>query len=216
MSPLSSASPPHVARTLTVVAVIAIAAALGACSLSRLAPVKRTYLLEPAPPPAASVQNPVSIRVGAVNVAAPYRGKAFVYRQDELKFESDYYDEFFVAPGAMLSEATARALASASAFRRVIPPGAADAGDYVLDGFVSEFYGDMRDAAKSVAVIAITYYVSPANAATPNVIWSREYRQRAPAADTSPEALARAWNVALSAILADLARDLAAAELPKP
>ncbi len=217
MRPSSALPSPlaFVGRAVGALAVIAFAAALASCSLSRPAPVKRTFLLEPASPPMASVQKLVSLRVGVVNVAAPYRGKAFVYRQDELKFESDYYDEFFVAPAAMLSEATARALASASVFRRTIPPGATDTGDYVLDGFASEFYGDVRDPAKPVAVLAIAFYVSPANAMTPAVIWSREYRRQTPMADATPEALARAWNAALSTILADLARDLAAAELPR-
>ena len=163
----------------------------------------------------ASVQKLVSVRVGLVSVAAPYRGKAFVYRQDEIKFDADYYNEFFVAPTAMLSEATARALASANVFRRTIPPGATDAGDYVLDGFASEFYGDLRDAAKPVAAVAITFYLSPANSIAPTVIWSREYRQRIAVTETTPDAFARALNAGLSAILADLARDLAAAELPK-
>jgi ABC-type uncharacterized transport system auxiliary subunit len=203
-----------VRRTVGVCAGIAFAVALASCSFSRPTPVKRTFLLEPASPPMASVQKLVSLRVGVVNVAAPYRGKAFVYRQDELKFEADYYNEFFVAPAAMLSETTARALASANVFRRTIPPGAADAGDYVLDGFASELYGDVRDAAKPAAALAITFYLSPADAATPNVIWSREYRQRSPVAEATPEALARAWNAALATILADLARDLAAAKLP--
>jgi ABC-type uncharacterized transport system auxiliary subunit len=215
MKPMFPPPRPRVARMLTLVAVVAVAAALGACSLSRQSLVKRTFLLEPAPPPMASVQKLASLRVGLVNVAAPYRGKAFVYRADELKFEADYYSEFFVAPTAMLSEATARALAAANVFRRTIPPGAAEAGDYVLDGFASELYGDARDAAKPAAAVAITFYLSPANAMTPNVIWSREYRQRATVAEATPEALARAWNAALSTILADLARDLAAAELPK-
>ncbi len=216
MTPSPSPSPPRAARVLTVAAVIAIAGLVGACSLSRPSPVKQTFLLEPAPPPAVSIQKPVSVRIGVIGVASPYRGKAFVYRQDELRFDADYYSEFFVAPSAMLTEATARSLASSGVFRRVIAPGTADAGDYVLDGFASELYGDVRDAAKPTAAIAITFYLSPANAVTPNVIWSREYRQRAPAADATPDALARAWNVALSAILADLARDLAAVELPKP
>jgi ABC-type uncharacterized transport system auxiliary subunit len=213
-----SSHPPQqerIARLLTVVAVLATAVALGACALSRPNVTKRTFLLEPAPPPMASVQKLASVRVGVVNVAAPYRGKGFVYRQDELKFEADYYSEFFIAPAAMLSEATARALAVASVFRRTIQPGAADAGDYVLDGFASELYGDVRDPARPAAVIAITFYLTPANAVTPTVIWSREYRQRAPVADATSEALARAWNAALATILADLARDLAAAELPK-
>jgi ABC-type uncharacterized transport system auxiliary subunit len=213
-----SSHPPQqarVARLLTVVAVLAMAAALGACALSRPSVTKHTFLLEPAPPPMASVQKLASVRVGVVNVAAPYRGKAFVYRNDELGFEADFYSEFFVAPAAMLSEATARALAAASVFRRTIPPGAADAGDFVLDGFASELYGDVRDPARPAAVIAITFYLTPANAITPNVIWSREYRQRAPVADATSGALARAWNAALAGILADLARDLAAVELPK-
>ena len=32
------------------------------------------------------------------------------------------------------------------------------------------------------AVLSITFYLSPANALVPNVIWSREYRQRVPVA----------------------------------
>jgi len=217
MRPSSALPSPHafVRRAVGALAVIAFSAALASCAFSRPAPVKRTFLLEPTAPPMASVQKLVSLRVGVVNVAAPYRGKAFVYRQDELKFEADYYNEFFVAPTAMLSDTTARALAAANVFRRTIPPGAADAGDYVLDGFASELYGDVRDAAKPAAAVAITYYLTPANALMPSVIWSREYRQRVPFADATPEALARAWNAALSTILADLARDLAAAELPK-
>jgi len=211
----SAAPPARVTRVLAVIAAIVMASALAACSLSRPAVAKRTFLLEPSPPPMASVQKLVSVRVGLVSVAAPYRSKAFVYRQDEIKFDADFYSEFFVAPTAMLSEATARALGAANVFRRTIPPGATDAGDYVLDGFASEFYGDLRDAAKPVAAVAITFYLSPANSIVPTVIWSREYRQRIPVAEPTPDAFARALNAGLSAILADLARDLAAAELPK-
>jgi len=215
MKPWSPLPPPRRVRALALVGVIAVAATLGACTLARPYVTKNTFLLEPTPPPMASVQKLVSVRVGVVNVAAPYRGKAFVYRHGELQFEADYYNEYFVAPAAMLSEATARGLAAANVFRRVMPPGTTDEGDYVLDGFASEFYGDMRDAAKPAAALAVTFYLSPVNALTPKVIWSREYRQRAPVAEATPEAFARALNVGLSTILADLARDLAAAELPK-
>jgi uncharacterized lipoprotein YmbA len=199
-----------------VLAAMAIAATLAACSVSRPAPVKGMYLLESAAPSAAAVPKPVSVRVGVVNVATPFRGKAFVYRETDLQYDADFYHEFFVAPAAMLSDSTARAISAANVFRRVVPPGvAADDGDYVLDGFVSELYGDGRDAAKPAAVLSVTYYVSVANAPVPSVVWSREYRQRVPASNSSAEALARAWNAGLSAILAELARDLAAADLPK-
>lgn len=206
----------RLARTLAVAGYAALAIVLASCSLSRPSPAKRTFLLEPAPPAAVASPKPVGLRVGTVNVASPYRGKAFVYRLDELKFEADFYSEFFVAPAAMISEATARALASAGVFQRVIPPGAGDEGDFVLDGFAADLYGDARDPAKPAAVLSITFYLSPANALAPSVIWSREYRQRVPVAEPSAEALARAWNSALTTILAELARDLAATEMPRP
>ena len=62
------------------------------------------FLLEPAAA-AASTGTPKaeSVRVGIVNVAAPYRGKTFIYRESDLRYESDYYDEFFIAPAIMLS-----------------------------------------------------------------------------------------------------------------
>jgi len=205
------------ARPLTASATILLAALLASCSLSTPAPVKHMYLLEAAAPPPATVQKIASLRIGVISVAAPFRGRALVYRRDDITYEADFYSEYFVAPAAMLGEATARALTAANVFRRVIPPGAApDDAEYVLDGFATELYGDVRAGDKPAAVVTVTFYLSSANVPTPKVIWSREYRQRVTVSDASPDALARASNTALSALLADLARDLAAAQLPKP
>ena len=203
-------------RTSNVVALLALAALVASCGLSRPSPVKRTFLLDPKLPAAASpAAKPVSIRVGGVNVAAPFRGKQFVFRESELKFESDFYDEFFVAPAIMFSDATAKALVASKAFRNVVPfGGASDDYEYTLDGFVSELYADTRDAASPAAVITVTYYLTPTSAAGSNVVWSREYRQSMKVSGSGPEAVARGWNAALGAILADLVRDLAAADLP--
>jgi uncharacterized lipoprotein YmbA len=217
MKPWSFLQPPGPgACPPAALATILLAALLAACTLSTPAPIKHMYLLEAAAPPPAAVQKIASLRIGAIAVAAPFRGKALVYRRNDISYEADFYSEYFVAPAAMLGEATARALTAANVFRRVIPPGAApDDGEYVLDGFVTELYGDVREAARPAAVITATFYLSTANTATPNVVWSREYRQRVPVGDGSTDALARASNIALSAVLADLARDLAAAQLPK-
>ena len=217
MKPSSRHLPPGAgARPRVAIAILALAAMLRSCSLSRPAPVKHMYLLEAAAPASAPVQKLASLRIGVINVAAPFRGRALVYRRDDVTYEADFYSEYFVAPAAILGEATAKALTAANVFRRVIPPGAApDDGDFVLDGFVTEFYGDAREAGRPAAVITATFYLSAADTPTHTVVWSREYRQRVPFADATPEALARAWNAALSTILTDLARDLAAAELPK-
>src|SRR5206468_1914779 len=104
-------------------ATIAMATMLASCTLSRPALVKHMYLLESAAPPAAAAPKDASVRIGTINVAAPFRGRTLVYRRDDITYEADFYSEYFVAPAAMLAEATARALASANVFRRVIPPG---------------------------------------------------------------------------------------------
>jgi cholesterol transport system auxiliary component len=219
MSPSSPILASHASgrALLAVATTLLIATLLAACSISRPYAVKRMFLLEPtAPATASSAPKPASVRVGIVNVAAPFRGKTFIYRESDLRYESDFYDEFFIAPAIMFSDATAKALAASNVFRRVVPFGAAsDEGDYVLDGFVSELYADTRDTAAPAAVITVTYYLTPMNVATPGVAWTREYRQRAKVLGTGPEAVARGLNEALTGVLAELMRDLAAAELPK-
>lgn len=219
MKPPNPVLSPRMSRGAAFAAVACIAAItfLASCSLSRPAPVKGMFLLEPTMPAAAATPKPNSVRVGVVTVAAPFRGKTFVYRDGELRYEADYYDEFFVAPAIMMSEAAAKALNASNVFRRVVPFGAAaEDGDYVLDGFVSEFYADARAKAAPVAVITVTFYLTPTNVAAPGVVWSREYQQRAAASGTSAVEMAKAWSAALTKILADLTQDLAAADLPKP
>jgi ABC-type uncharacterized transport system auxiliary subunit len=205
------ASFPDLARLLALVAAVAL---VGGCALSRPAPVKQVFLLEAAVPAPAAKPQPGTLRVGTVGVAAPYRGKALVFRQSELGYDADFYTEFLVIPSAMIGDATARALDGARVFARVIPPGAPPDGDWVLDGFVGALYGDRRDPAKPAAELAITWYLSRADAATSTPFWSKEYRRRVPVSGTTADAHATALSAALGEIAADLARDLAAVPLP--
>ena len=163
-------------------------------------------------PAAVAKPQAASLRVGTVNVAAPFRGRAFVVRESDLRFESDFYSEFLVAPAPMIGEATARALDGARVFARVVPPGAPPDADYVLDGFVSALYDDLRDVSKPSAEIVVTYYLLRAGSTVP--FWSKEYRQRVLLATASPDAYAAALSSAFGAVMAELARDLATVELP--
>jgi ABC-type uncharacterized transport system auxiliary subunit len=113
----------------------------------------------------------------------------------------------------MIGEATARALDRARVFERVALPGAPSSADYVLDGFVEALYGDTRNASKPTAEIAITYYLSRADEASP--FWSKEYRKSVALSSNTPDQLATALSSAFGEILSELARDLSAVELPK-
>jgi ABC-type uncharacterized transport system auxiliary subunit len=194
---------------------VTLAAFAAGCSLTRPAPVKQQFLLDPPAPPAAATPHPASLRVGKVNVAEPYRGKQFVYRMEERRFEVDYYAEFLVAPGPMIAETTARALDQARTFARVQFPGAPPEADYELEGFVGALYADARDAAKPVAELAITYYAGRTDRYAGMPSWSKEYRRSVPLSATTPDAYAAALNTAYGEILAELARDLAVAPFPK-
>jgi len=196
------------------IALVASAMLAAGCAL-RSAPVKQTFLIEAPIPPVAAKAQPGTLRVRAFNVAAPFRGKGFVYRETDLKYESDFYSEFLVAPAAMMGEGTARALDRARVFARVVAPGAPPDGDFVLDGFVDALYGDARKTGEPAAEIVVTYYLSRADAATPVPFWSKQYRRRVPVATPTPEAYAAALSTAFGDITAELARDLAAVEIPK-
>jgi len=208
-----NACPSRARRALPLLGIAMFALAVGGCNtLSRPAPVKNMFLLAPPAPTAVAQPKPGALRVGSINVAAPFRGKAFVYRESELKYVTDFYTEFIVPPGPMIAEATARALDRARVFARVSQPGAPSDADYTLDGFVEALYGDARNATKPSAELAITYYLTRSDAASP--FWSKEYRRSVPLPGATPDQYASALSAAFGEILAELARDLSAAELP--
>jgi len=198
-------------------ALVAIAALVVAgCSLSRPAPVKQQFLLDPPAPPAIAKSQPTSVRVGTINIAAPFRGRSFVLREADLRYETDYYNEFLVPPATMLTELTARALERSKAFARVVPPGYSADADWVLDGFVSALYGDERDGKKVSADVTVSYYLFQSSGGSGMPVWTRDYQKRVPLATPTTEAYAGALNTALGEIFAELTRDLAAAELSSP
>jgi hypothetical protein len=186
------------------------------CSLTRPSPVKEAFVLEPANPPAVAKTQAGSLRVGTFTVAAPFRGRAFVVRETDLKFDTDYYHEFLVAPNANIAEATARALAAAKVFASVTPAGVPADADWVLEAFVDALYGDARQAGKPYAVLSITYYLRRNDGDFGVPVWSRKYERRLAFTEGNASAYAAALNASLSEIVAELARDLAALTLPKP
>jgi cholesterol transport system auxiliary component len=196
----------------------AVLALAGCSAISRPSPVRQTFLLDPPAPPAVAHSQPGTLRVGTVNIAAPFRGKTFVYRVSDLRFDTDYYVEFLVPPATMLTEQTTRALDHAKPFARVAGPGAGAAADaeWVLDGFATALYADTREAAKPAAELDITYYLTPTAGSQETPVWTREYRQHVPMRDATPVAYAEALNKAFGEIVSELARDLASAQLPKP
>jgi ABC-type uncharacterized transport system auxiliary subunit len=187
----------------------------GCTAFTRQAPIRQTFLLETPMPPAVARPQPGTLRVGTINVAAPFRGKTFVHRVSDLRFETDYYVEFLVAPATMLTEQTARALDHAKPFARVAGAGSGVDADWTLDGFASALYADLREAGKPMAELDIAYYLTPTAENEQTPVWTHQYQQRVPMRDASAAAYAEALNKAFANIVTELARDLSSAQLPK-
>ena len=203
---------PNRRRWMSAALGVATLAAIGGCS--RPSPIKGTFVLEPAvPPPVARTQKGL-LQVGSVTVAAPFRGRQFVFRETDLKYETDYYNEFLVAPAANIAEATARALSAAKVFATIAPSSVTIDPDWVLDAFVDALYGDGRNMSKPEAVFAVTFFLrrQAGDAGVP--IWSRNYQKRVAFATGSAADYVAALNTAFGEILGELAKDVSALTLP--
>lgn len=192
----------------------AVALLAGCGALTRESPVRQTFLLETPATPVAAHAQAATLRVGTISVAAPFRGKTFVYRLGELRFETDYYVEFLVPPATMLTEQAARALERAKPFADVAGPGSSTDAAWTLDGFASALYADLRDKDKPAAVLDIAYYLTPTGASQQTPTWTRDYHERVPMRDASAAAYADALNKAFADMIAHLASDLESARLP--
>lgn len=184
----------------------------GCVGVERSYPDKRYFVLAAAEK--GSAANPsVNARKGVLLVAnlrvSPrYEGKSFVYRRSESNFEVDFYNQFLVSPGAILTEEVRKGLARAEVFQTVIGGGSQLESTHVLEGSVNALHGDFRDAGSPKAVLEVEFFLTRDSAMKADIVTQRRYLKTVPVNGRSPEALVQGWNRALEEILATLVADL--------
>ncbi len=195
---------------LRMVGTAGILLALAGClNLAKSYPEKRSFVLDVTP----EEREPVSeswmvLRISKFRVSPLFVGRAMVYRVAELQYENDFYNEWFVAPGTLLTQQFQNWLSTNGRFKFVLKGTNHIEPTHVLEGNVSELYGDYRVAGAPKAIFGIDLYVLDARDER-QVLFTRTYRRQMPLADRSPDSLAAGLTQAVREVLADLDRDLA-------
>lgn len=182
--------------------------ALGGCvSLNASYPEKHYYALEADRPPESRLPAaPSVLKVRKLRISPSFEGKEFVYRLSDVRYEADFYNAWFIAPNAMLTQQVLIWLARTGQFRYVTDSSSPVSGTYSLEGNVTALYGDYRTAPPKAVLGVQCFLVDAARPA--GVVLHREYRNEVAVTGASREALVAGWNEALRLLLIALEEDL--------
>jgi uncharacterized lipoprotein YmbA len=148
------------------------------------------------------------LRLAHVRVSPRYDGKGFVYRLAAQNFETDFYNQFLVAPGSMLTDELSQALRRAKLFQYIVNSSSAVEPTCLLEATVDELYGDFSNDTAGSAVLGMAFVMSRLAANGPEALFQKHYRKVIPLQARSPEALVQGWNRALEEMLSALVIDL--------
>jgi cholesterol transport system auxiliary component len=194
--------------------IVIMTSAAGCFDLKKSYPEKRSFVLDVGEPQhEAAADGTIVLRINKFRVSPLFAGRAMVYRVAELQYESDFYDEWFVAPGTLVTQQVHRWLSSSAGIQLVVMGTNHVEPTHLLEGTVTEFYGDFRESPR--AVLGLELHVIDAIHERQQV-FRRMYRQDVPLRERSSDALAQGLTEALRAILIDVARELAALERVRP
>ncbi len=148
--------------------------------------------------------------VKRLSVSPGSQGLEFIYRTGEFKFHSDFYNQFFRPPGALITEAVTRWFVASGEFEDVLGQLSQAFPNYVIEGNVVKLYGDYRNSSTPSAVMEIQFFLLKLTDDTdePIVVTSNTYSIEKPISSKDPNALMLGWNQALEEILGEFLKDI--------
>jgi len=187
---------------------ILIAAFYGCAKLDKDYPARDYYTLSVQRPPG-NFGNEIDkiIEFTRMNISPNFNGREFVYKLDDSKFDSDFYNQFFSPPAVLLSVEVGRWLESSKIFKNVIDPYTPIHPNYALYGTIKELFGDFSKS-KPEAVLSIHFYLLDESDIDSKIIFNRAYSEKIGVNSKSAKSLVEGWNNALAMILSNLESDL--------
>jgi len=187
---------------------ILIAAFYGCAKLDKDYPARDYYTLSVQRPPG-NFGNEIDkiCEFTRMNISPNFNGREFVYKLDDSKFDSDFYNQFFSPPAVLLSVEVGRWIESSKIFKNVIDPFTPIHPNYALYGTIKELFGDFSKS-KPEAVLSIKFYLLDESDIDSKIIFNRAYSEKIEINSKSAKSLVEGWNNALAMILSNLESDL--------
>lgn len=139
-----------------------------------------------------------------VTVLPPYNVRNLILRKSDVEFSTSYYTELLMSPAENFRNSFYTWFSASGLFRHVsIAERNSMSHRMVVN--IMEFYGDTQ---QEEAVLRIKVTLFDEQARGMSVLLSREYRQSVALAETRADELVRAYNRALTRILADCEKDV--------
>ena len=155
-----------------------------------------------------SQKNVVEVRRFTIDPA--FSAKGLTYRRGEFEYESDFYNEFLIAPDAMITEKVRNWLSLSGLARRVLDPGSYVDPNYVLEGNVVALYGDFRTGSSPKAVMELRIFLLEMQTGLESaIVFGKTYESSVGIESGGPNGLVEAFDRCLVEILVDLEKDLA-------
>ena len=149
------------------------------------------------------------LAVRPFSIAPAFQGKGLVYRTDEDQYESDFYNEYFVSPSAMMTDQTRDWLSESGVFAEVLLPVSSVEPTHILEGHIKQIVADDRDKGNPQAVLELSFFLLEKHNHNRTIRFQKTYSATQSLEGKTASACIVAMNQCLSEILGDLEKDLA-------
>jgi uncharacterized lipoprotein YmbA len=171
----------------------------GGCTLPTQQPVDRAWFLLEVPEAARAGGLAAPVELGSVRVAPALAGKGLVYRLGPYRYESDFYNEWFLSPREHVEQILRERWTREGAPVTLVADVQGTPGAQRLDLLVTALHGDLEGEGPGTARVGLRVFVQGQERSR---LWELEQQVVLPA--RSPEALVAALSSGMAALLEEL------------
>lgn len=183
-----------------------LAALGGGCTLlpERPAVDRSWFLLEiPEIEQADRERSPVTVELASIRVAPAFAGKGLVYRLGSYRYESDFYNEWFLDPRDHVDQLLRERWTRENGHVSLVSDARADPQAHQIDILVTSLYGDLETDGPGMARVGLRVF---ARGSSGSRLW--ELERQVPMQSRNPEALVAALSIGMAALFDELEQRL--------